>query len=295
MRVRLCMLLFFAPAVAVNAQVGRLGMSGDHLRERLGEPQAIRPDGDAGEVWLYPGADTLMTFAYYLRDRVIVSTDVLIEHATREAALARLRTVVDALREAGWKVMELNPDNYLFHTGEELYRAFVLRDQGKHILMLTHLRRSDARAVNGRSRTPLLAFHRKRNALDPALVDALAQAAAEEAPPPITFGRPPERMQPPSPPDAVGPPPPRHTYTWVVASKPSVAEAETVAARYREAGHDVTVYAGMVGGRTTYRVGVGQYPSRRALQAARTTLPPWTPGDAWPLRLAPDAVLAYGE
>lgn len=303
MRLRLCLLLLvLVPAVPAGAQVGRLGMTAGALRERLGPPQAVREE-DGGMVWLYDGRDTLMTFAYYLRDSVIVSTDVVIAHSTREAALERLRGIAGRMKAAGWQALELNPDNYLFHTGDELYRAYVLREAGRHLLMLSHMHRSDARAVNGKSRTSLLAYHAGRGTPDPDLVALFAAPpesppseaapspaeppspeAAGDAPEPITFGGPARRT-----------PQARRLYTWVVASVASPAAAEANAATYRAAGLPVGIYPADVNGRTVYRVGVGAFRSWRALKAGRAELPAFAPADAWPLRMERDATLALNR
>ena len=74
--------------------------------------------------------------------------------------------------------------------------------------------------------------------------------------------------------------------TWVVLSSPGRAEAEALATRYRQSGYRVGVIASTAAGRTTYRVGVGQFASREAAAAARDRLPPQAPADTWPLDLS---------
>jgi hypothetical protein len=74
-------------------------------------------------------------------------------------------------------------------------------------------------------------------------------------------------------------------YTWVVASLPTPGEAAARAAQYRAAGYDGFAIPGHSRGRVVYRVGIGMYPALDELRAARNSLPPDAPSDAWILRL----------
>ena len=75
-------------------------------------------------------------------------------------------------------------------------------------------------------------------------------------------------------------------YTWVVLSSPGRDEATALSERYRAAGYRSAVVATTDAGRTTYRVGVGQFGSRDDARALRARLPPQAPTDTWMLDLS---------
>lgn len=77
--------------------------------------------------------------------------------------------------------------------------------------------------------------------------------------------------------------PARGGVTWIVASRPSRADAERIAASYRERGYRVSVLPHTQGGRTTYRVAVGQFATNAEALEARDLLPPDAPEDTWRL------------
>ena len=72
----------------------------------------------------------------------------------------------------------------------------------------------------------------------------------------------------------------RDTWTFVVASLRSPAEAEAVRARYAEAGYKAAVVA-PDGGAGRHRVAVGQFRSRSQALALRDRLPTDAPPDTW--------------
>lgn len=74
-------------------------------------------------------------------------------------------------------------------------------------------------------------------------------------------------------------------YTWVVLSSTSRAEAAALEDRYREAGYRAGLIVTTSGGRTTYRVVVGQFGDRAHALRLRDRLPPQAPPDTWPLDL----------
>ena len=74
-------------------------------------------------------------------------------------------------------------------------------------------------------------------------------------------------------------------WTLVVFSTRSRAVAESHAARYREAGYRTAVVPGRAGGRTWYRVGVGQFASEADADRLRDRLPPQAPPGTWALPL----------
>lgn len=74
-------------------------------------------------------------------------------------------------------------------------------------------------------------------------------------------------------------------FTWVVASELDRAVAERRVARYREQGLRADVVAQEAGGRTRYRVGLGQFETVDEAEARRADLPPDVPSDSWILRL----------
>ena len=78
----------------------------------------------------------------------------------------------------------------------------------------------------------------------------------------------------------------RGGFTWVVLSSPGRDEAQRLARRYRQSGYRAGVVATTAGGRTMYRVGVGQYGSREDARSLRTRLPPQAPDDTWLLDLS---------
>lgn len=65
---------------------------------------------------------------------------------------------------------------------------------------------------------------------------------------------------------------------------PSAAEANRIAARYRQLGFRVAVLPARVDGRTMHRVAVGQFDSLGEARGARALLPDDAPPDAWILR-----------
>ena len=81
-------------------------------------------------------------------------------------------------------------------------------------------------------------------------------------------------------------------FTWVVASTSDLQEAEAAMRRFRAQGLTSSILKAVIDNQAMYRVGVGQYATREALQAARPTLPPEVPQDAWPLRIEPDQLLS---
>lgn len=82
-------------------------------------------------------------------------------------------------------------------------------------------------------------------------------------------------------------------WTIVVASRTRPQDAERVleAFQQRFQGSDVPVdiLTGSSGGQVRYRIAVGQYDSRAAVQAGLRSLQDRLPGDAWPLRIQPNS------
>ena len=74
-------------------------------------------------------------------------------------------------------------------------------------------------------------------------------------------------------------------YTWVVLSSPARAEAAALETRYRDAGYRTGLIVTTSGGRTSYRVVVGQFDDREHALRLRDRLPPQAPPDTWPLDL----------
>ena len=75
-------------------------------------------------------------------------------------------------------------------------------------------------------------------------------------------------------------------FTWVVLSTPGRAEADALVQRYRQSGYRAGVVTTTAAGRTTHRVGVGQFGSRDDARAVRNRLPPQAPADTWLLDLS---------
>ena len=308
MRIGFLLLLTFLFLAPARAQTGKIGMPGEVLRERLGEPFRTKAD-DGGEMWFYRGDDGRMTFGYYLVDGVITATDVLITHDLRMQALARIQQVLAEMKKAGWRVVELNADNYLLYAGASVYRVYLLPNREDNALLLSHMRRKEVKEMNGRMRDELLAVHEAEDTLSPDLVTYLAEDTPAASSPPA---RKPAASPPPSKAPAGTPkkarretvsetvtqpaptsrPEPfsRRGYTWIVASRPTPDEADAIAEKYRRENFPVVVLRAVVGGRTVYRVGVGWHTSRRALEDARRALPAWTPEDAWISRVAPSMI-----
>ena len=315
MRIGFLLLLSFILLAPAWAQTGKIGMPGEMLRERLGAPVHTKAD-DGGEMWFYRGEGGRMTFGYYLVDGVITATDVLITHDSREQALARIEQVLAEMKKAGWRVVELNADNYLLYAGASVYRVYLLPNREDNALLLSHMRRQEVKEMNGRMRDELLAVHEAEDALSPDLITYLA----EDAPParkPATASTPirkpsaetppvsdthtgtpkqtatedgAQRVERPAPtarPEAFA----RRGYTWIVASRPSREEADAIAEKYRRENLPVVVLRAAAGGRTVYRVGIGWHASKRALDAARSALPAWAPADAWPFRAASSMIV----
>jgi hypothetical protein len=305
MRIGFLLLLTFALVASARAQTGKIGMPGEMLRERLGEPFRTMAD-DGGEMWFYRGDGGRMTFGYYLADGVITATDVLITHDSRMQALARIEQVLAEMKKAGWRVVELNANNYLLYAGASVYRVYLLPNRDDHALLLSHMRRKEVKEMNGRMRDELLAVHEAGDTLSPDLVAYLAEDRPAASTPPPSSPVPPSRAETPKkaraettpetvsqPPAPVEPAPRRRTdgfsrrgYTWIVASRPTPEEADAVAEKYRRENLPVVLLQAEVNGRRVYRVGIGWHPTRRALQAARRSLPAWAPEDAWPFRAA---------
>lgn len=74
-------------------------------------------------------------------------------------------------------------------------------------------------------------------------------------------------------------------FTWVVASELDRAVAQRRVAAYREQGLRADVVAQEAGGRTRYRVSLGQFGSISEAEARRADLPADVPSDSWILRL----------
>ena len=74
-------------------------------------------------------------------------------------------------------------------------------------------------------------------------------------------------------------------FTWVVASELDRAVAERRVDAYREQGLRAGVVAQEAGGRTRYRVSLGQFDSIAEAEARRADLPTDVPADSWILRL----------
>ncbi|OZC02854.1 SPOR domain-containing protein [Rubricoccus marinus] len=77
-------------------------------------------------------------------------------------------------------------------------------------------------------------------------------------------------------------------YTWVVTSISNLAEADRLAARYRQAGFRSNVIESTPGGRTTYRVAIGQFDTQANALLVRDRLPAdiRSRDDIWTLNLA---------
>ncbi|WP_457654178.1 SPOR domain-containing protein [Rhodocaloribacter sp.] len=310
MRIGFLLLLTFLLLAPARAQTGKIGMPGEVLRERLGEPFRTKTD-DGGEMWFYRGDGGRMTFGYYLADGVITATDVLITHDSRMQALARIEQVLAEMKKAGWRVVELNANNYLLYAGASVYRVYLLPNREDNALLLSHMRRKEVKEMNGRMRDELLAVHEAGDTLSPDLVTYLAEDTPAASSPPPSSPAPKARAEPPkktrteTTPETVSQPPApvesapkrradgfsRRGYTWIVASRPSFDEADAVAEKYRRENLPVVVLRAAAGGRTVYRVGVGWHPTQKALDAARSALPAWAPGDAWPFRARPSMIV----
>lgn len=76
-------------------------------------------------------------------------------------------------------------------------------------------------------------------------------------------------------------------WTIVVASVTSRSDAEAIARRYRDLVEPVDVLTAETNGITRYRVGVGQYLTQEAAQAAIEQLGDRLPSGSWPLRIRP--------
>ncbi len=74
-------------------------------------------------------------------------------------------------------------------------------------------------------------------------------------------------------------------FSWIVASEFSRAPAERRVAAFREQGFRTDVIAEEAGGRTRYRVALGQFGSTAEADRFRSTLPAGVPADTWLLRL----------
>ena len=307
MRIGFLLLLTFMLVPPARAQTGKIGMPGEMLRERLGEPFHTKAD-DEGEMWFYRGGDGRMTFGYYLVDGVITATDVLVTHDSRMQALSRIQQVLGEMKRAGWRVVELNADNYLLYAGASVYRVYLLPNRDDHALLLSHMRRKEVKEMNGRMRDELLAVHEAEDGLSPDLVAYLAEdttaAAPSSAPSQSLVGTPKRARaeaatQPPTPVATASTRPADAStgreYTWIVASRPTPEEADAVAEQYRRGNLPVLILRAEVGGRPVYRVGLGRHATRRALRAARRSLPARAPGDAWPFRFAPSMLWRGGD
>jgi hypothetical protein len=80
-------------------------------------------------------------------------------------------------------------------------------------------------------------------------------------------------------------------WTWIVASRTTLPEAEEVANTYLELyrqGLRVDVLAGQSNGVTRYRIAVGQYSSRPLAESDRARLGAMLPSDAWLLQIEPN-------
>ena len=73
-------------------------------------------------------------------------------------------------------------------------------------------------------------------------------------------------------------------FSWVVASEFSRAPAERRVAEFREQGFRADVIAQETGGRTRYRVALGQFDSLDEANRYRSDLPSGVPDDTWVLR-----------
>ena len=79
-------------------------------------------------------------------------------------------------------------------------------------------------------------------------------------------------------------------WTWIVASRTSMEEAEEVANQYinlYQRGISVDVLSGESKGVVRYRIAIGQYTSRSLAQADKSRFGPDFPGDAWLLEIKP--------
>ena len=74
-------------------------------------------------------------------------------------------------------------------------------------------------------------------------------------------------------------------FTWVVASEFDRASAEAAVADFRAQGFRAGVVAEEAGGRTRYRVALGQFASLDEANQHRPNLPAGVPADTWLLRL----------
>ncbi|WP_412062674.1 SPOR domain-containing protein [Rubrivirga sp. IMCC45206] len=74
-------------------------------------------------------------------------------------------------------------------------------------------------------------------------------------------------------------------YSFVVLSTPALAEAERLAVRWRRAGYRTSVLTADVGGRSMYRVVIGQFSSRDQALRLRDRIGPQAPADTWLLDL----------
>ena len=79
-------------------------------------------------------------------------------------------------------------------------------------------------------------------------------------------------------------------WTWIVASRTSMEEAEDVANQYLnlyQQGISVDVLSGESGGVVRYRIAIGQYTSRSLAQADKARFGAGFPSDAWLLEIKP--------
>ena len=80
-------------------------------------------------------------------------------------------------------------------------------------------------------------------------------------------------------------------WTWVIASRTTMDEAEQFANQYVDLyrqGLSLDVLSGESNGVIRYRIAVGQYPSRNLATTDRNRLGSILPGDAWMLEVKPD-------
>jgi|GEM_PF-4595984 len=310
MRLKFCLILIVSLSGVCRAQTGKIGMTTAQMRAQLGDP--VREQSDNGGVtWLYPGPDLTESFAYYFQDSSVVSTDVLITHPSPEAEQTRIDQVVATLTNSGWRDVRLSLFNHLLHAGDSVYRVYLINDPLPNAVMLSHMPRKLVKAINGRSRDILVAFHQSRASLDPELIAFVAGDSADtNAPPqrrpsghapaaPSNTTEPTAEDAPQTTADSVIPADGskkssriENGYAWVVASEPERAIADDLAAWIRRQGLPVRVLPGRASGRLTYRVALGWYPNQKAMRAARDSLPAWVPDSSWPLTLAATSIMA---
>lgn len=271
MRFWICLLILMASVEMGYAQVGKIGMKVDHLKEQLGEPVDISHSDD-DQIWIYKGRDDRSTFAYHVQEGTIVSRNALIKHTSLNEARAYMDDFVATLEDQGWRSQATSALGVQLQAGNTLVKGEVLAHNQEPVVLIQHIWQEHTDADE------------KNRLLD--LVHPVAMQAEAVEPKPV-----PRKTPASTAPAPVADTPAQELdfaqgdYTWVVASSSSKKEMETKAQQYRKRGLSCGVVEADVNGKKMYRVGAGRYDSWGGLTASRSALPSWVPEDTWPVRV----------